>query len=99
MARYTLSPRIEIDSKRCYANIKYPQIPLQESDYYVYSTAGDRFDTLAKRFYGTDSLWWIISLANESLPQDSLLIPPGTQLRIPTDTNRIIDNYAAINSL
>ena len=79
--------------------MKYPSIPLQESDYYVYSTAGDRFDTLANRFYGSDSLWWIISLANESLPQDSLLIPPGTQIRIPTDVQSIYDTYSRINSI
>ena len=99
MARYTTIPTTIIDSKRCYSNAKYPDIPLRESDYYVYSTVGDRFDTLARRFYQTDSLWWIISLANESLPQDSLLIPPGTQVRIPTNINAILDDYAAINSI
>jgi len=99
MGRYTTNARTVIDGKRCYTNIKYPPIPLQESDFYTYSTVGDRFDTLAKKFYGTDSLWWIVSLANESLPQDSLLITPGTQIRIPIDTNLILDRYAAINSL
>lgn len=96
MARYRSTT--VIDGKRCYTNIRYPYIPLQESDFYVYSTVGDRFDTLANRFYGADSLWWVISLANESLPQDSLLIPPGTQVRVPTNIQIIIDEYATLNS-
>ena len=96
MARYRSTTII--DGKRCYTNIRYPSIPLQESDFYVYSTVGDRFDTLANRFYRADSLWWVISLANESLPQDSLLIPPGTQVRIPTNIQIIVDEYATLNS-
>ena len=65
-----------------YSNVIYPKIPLSNTDIYVMTTRGDRFDTLANQFYGDKSLWWVISSANQSLPQNSLFIPQGTQIRI-----------------
>lgn len=42
---------------------------------------GDRIDRLAYRFYGDESLWWVIADANDGLLSDPLT--PGTLLRIP----------------
>ena len=77
----------KIDGKLVYASSRYPEVPLSNNDTYVYTTAGDRFDTLANQYYKDSSLWWIISIANTAvagtslpsdLPQDSLLIPQGS---------------------
>jgi hypothetical protein len=76
-----------------YATVRYPEIPLSESDVYVITTDGDRFDTLAQQYYQDSSLWWIISIANTDLKQNSLFIPVGTQLRIPTNLTSILDSY------
>jgi hypothetical protein len=81
-----------------YATVRYPEIPLSESDLYVITTDGDRFDTLAQQFYQDSSLWWIVSIANTDLKQNSLFIPVGTQLRIPTNLTSILDSYFNLNN-
>ena len=77
---------------------KYPNIPLQFSDQYVITTIGDRFDTLALQYFNDSSLWWIISIANPELPQNSYYPPVGTQLRIPTDIAGIVQQYRDLNN-
>jgi phage tail protein X len=80
---------------------------LNENDIYVYTTQGDRFDILAQQYYQNSSLWWVISIANTgnagagtlvSLPQNSLIIPEGIQIRIPSNYANIIRNFNAINA-
>ena len=34
-----------------YKTVKYPEIPLNVNDIYVYTTEGDRLDLLAEQFY------------------------------------------------
>lgn len=85
MARYSSIPILPatIDLPRRYANCKYPEIPLDFLDIYVYVSSGDRYDTLALSYYQDTTLWWIIAVANPSFPQDSLIPPQGAQVRIP----------------
>jgi hypothetical protein len=78
---------------------KYPDIPLNFQDQYFITTEGDRFDILAQQFYNDSSLWWIISIANPQLPQNSLYITPGTQIRVPFNPADIIQRYRSLNSL
>jgi nucleoid-associated protein YgaU len=82
---------------RYYKDSKYPQVPLSVDDIYVITTEGDRFDLLAQQYYGDSSLWWIISIANETLSQNSLFIPLGIQLRIPSNPSTVLINYASLN--
>jgi len=82
MNRYQSIPTIIIDNKPVYRTVKYPEIPLNEDDIYVTTVQGDRFDILANQYYQDETLWWIISTANNSLSQNSLIIPEGIQLRI-----------------
>ena len=81
-----------------YRDSKYPSIPLSPNDIYVVTTIGDRYDLLANQYYGDSTLWWIISTANSLLPQNSIFIPVGTQIRIPTDINNILTSYNNLNS-
>jgi hypothetical protein len=108
MNRYQYTPVITIDKSQSYQTTRYPEIPLSENDIYVYTTVGDRFDTLARQYYQDQSLWWIISIANTAvagtnlpsdLPQDSLLIPDGSQIRIPANYAGVIDSFKLINNL
>jgi len=85
--------------KKYYRNVKYPEIPLDFSDIYVYSTVGDRFETLALQYYNDKSLWWVISIANPSLKQNSYFIPLGFQLRIPQNVSSILSSYSQLNKL
>jgi nucleoid-associated protein YgaU len=96
--RYQNIPIIKnSEGTRYYKDNKYPRIPLTVNDIYVITTIGDRFDLLALQYYNDPSLWWVISSANENLPQNSLYIPVGTQLRIPTDVSEILTNYRSLN--
>jgi len=76
----------------------YPDIPLSDTDYYVITTNGDRLDILADQFYSDSTLWWILASAN-ALPGDSLVPTPGTQLRVPTNIQAILNQYKSINNI
>lgn len=80
-----------------YVNNIYPQIVPTNEDSYVITVLGDRLDLLANDFYGDSSFWWIIASAN-ALPGDSLVVEPGTQLRIPADLAGIVNTYKLINA-
>jgi len=84
---------------RYYRGVKYPEIPLSQDDIYVYAQEGDRFDQLANEYYQDSSLWWIISTANPSLPQNSYYLPLGVQIRIPNNINAIQSRYNKLNGL
>lgn len=99
MNRYQNIPIIKnSEGTRYYKDNKYPRIPLSVDDIYVETTIGDRFDLLALQYYGDPSLWWIISIANENLSQNSLYIPEGSQLRIPSNPTSVLASYNQLNS-
>jgi len=83
--------------RRYYVNNIYPDIPVTADDIYIIPTAGDRLDLLAYSYYKDSSLYWIIASANE-LPGNSLIPPPGVQLRIPTALEDILNQYNSINT-
>ena len=104
MARYTGVPEIKtVDNpKRRYINVKYPEIPRDNTDIYVYTTKGDRYDLLALSYYRDSSLWWIIARANASLSlPDSLYPNVGIQIRIPgiSRISNILATYDALNRI
>ena len=80
-----------------YATTRYPEIPRSEEDIYVYTTIGDRFDSLAQQYYGDSSLWYIISSSNPNLKQNSYFPPIGIQIRIPNNIPGIINTNATLN--
>ena len=86
---------------------KYPPIPPQESDIYVVTVQGDRLDLLANTYYKDPTLWWVISIANTGnagagtlpvLPQNTLVIPEGVQIRIPNNPLEVYNVFNQINS-
>lgn len=96
--RYTnISTQRTTTGVQYYSNAIYPEVPLSPEDYYVITTAGDRYDTLALQFYGDDKLWWIIAAAN-NYEHAGVVITPGVQLRIPADKASIIQLYNQVNS-
>lgn len=107
MNRYQSIPITIVDKKPSYQTTKYPEVPLSDEDIYVYSVQGDRFDILADQYYGDQSLWWIISIANTAtagtdlpsdLPQNSLVIPEGKQIRIPANYASVLNSFKQLNS-
>jgi phage tail protein X len=106
MNRYQNIPKTKINGNLVYRTSRYPEVPLSENDIYVYTTQGDRFDLLAQQYYGDSSLWWIISIANTTtagtalpsdLPQNTLVIPEGIQIRIPNNPTEVINTFNEIN--
>ena len=107
MNRYQNTSTIFIDKKQCYQTTRYPEVPLSDNDIYVYSTQGDRFDILSNQYYNDQSLWWIISIANTAvagtslpsdLPQNSLIIPEGKQIRIPANYPGVLSSFKQLNN-
>ena len=83
-------------------NVRYykptivPNVPLKDSDIFVYPVYGDRFDTMAQRYYNDSNLWWIIAKANEV--SDGKISPdPLKKLRIPTEIDDILDSVIKSN--
>ena len=58
----------------------YPEIVETNSDIWVLTQDGDRFDRLAHQFYGDPELWWFIAKANNMKFNN---IPAGRKIRIP----------------
>ena len=84
------------EGKQYRTTTTYPETPISENDYYIITTAGDRYDTLADQFYSDHTLWWVIASANNS-ERASLIVEPGIQLRIPGNIDTIINNYNKVN--
>jgi hypothetical protein len=97
MNRYDLIQEYKtIDGVRYKRNPIYPDIPEHEDDFYVITTGGDRYDTLALQYYKDSSLWWIIASAN-TYSRYNLIPTPGVQLRIPHDKDSIILSFQKVN--
>jgi hypothetical protein len=64
---------------------------------YVITTVGDRLDSLAYSYYNDATLWWIISAANNNITKGALYPEPGTQLRIPTNVNEVLNLFEQFN--
>ena len=87
-----------LNKKRVYKALKYPEIPLSVDDLYVITTDGDRLDLLANQFYQDVDMWWIIATANPGvIKRDTFNLKPGLEIRIPTDTQSIMQNFESLN--
>lgn len=85
------------EGKRYRKNVIFPTIQPTSNDIYVITTAGDRYDTLALDYYNDSTLWWIIASAN-GRNKDSLVVTPGVQMRIPSNTDDVIEQYNKLNA-
>jgi len=85
MERYKVAVdkiRDPITNKMRWESTLYPDFPPKVSDYYIITKGVDRCDLVAHDYYGDVRLWWIINRVN-NLPGGTLVIPPGTRIRIP----------------
>ena len=83
MRRYDNVVRREIssiDKRARLGTTIYKEIPIQSSDLYVLTQAGDRLDSIANQFYGDSTLWWYIARANGL---SDINIAAGIKLRLP----------------
>lgn len=89
--RYNDTRIIKREGKELTGSKVFTTPPASESDYYVISNTGDRFDLLAKEYYNDVKLWYVIAAANPNVRRDSLNITPGVQLRIPLPVQRVVE--------
>lgn len=85
MDRYTTNLKIinTDDGKRYFGSVVPVAMPTDPTFAIThYAGANDRLDTLAYKYYGTPSMWWVIAKAN-SLVNGTIRIRPGTKLVIP----------------
>ena len=71
-------------------------IPLQDTDRFIFPFDGDRLDIIAQRYYGDSNLWWIIAKANE-ISNGKISPDPLKKLRIPTEIDDIIESINNAN--
>lgn len=95
--RYQFTPVYKRwDGKNVYRTTYYPIIPESIDDTYIIASESDYLDSLAKKYYGDESYWWIIAQAN-NLGKGKLSIPQGKQLRIPGNVSQILNNLKEVN--
>ena len=98
MARYNSAKfRKDRNGKRYYLPTVVPNIPILDTDIYINPKVGERFDSLAQKFYGDSNLWWIIAKAN-NLSSGQIGLDPEKKLRIPTDIQAILDSVDGSNA-
>jgi hypothetical protein len=79
---------------------RYPEIPKDVNDIYAITTEGDRLDLLSQQFYGDINFWWIIASGNpDIIPQNSLFIPSGTEIRIPYNVSLAQTLFNTLNKI
>ena len=95
--RYTFINNVKIDAngKRVYNIPMYPTIVPSPLDIYIQSKETDRIDLLAFKYYNDVNLWWIIAHANKI--KGTMFLPPETQIWIPMDTPKILQDYKDMN--
>lgn len=98
MSRYTNTEKLQTkDSKKQYLESTiYPIIKASDTDLYIISEKGDRLDLLANKYYGDQTMWWIIATAN-NINDATFYVEPGIQLRIPMDTTKVLTDLQNIN--
>ena len=95
--RYQFTPVYKRwDDKNVYRTTYYPIIPHSIDDTYIIASEVDYLDSLAKKYYGDESFWWVIAQAN-NLGKGKLSIPLGKQLRIPGNVSQILNNLKNLN--
>tara|TARA_A100001391_G_scaffold18254_1_gene10195 strand:- start:1889 stop:2167 length:279 start_codon:yes stop_codon:yes gene_type:complete len=65
-------------------------IPLQDTDRFIFPFDGDRLDIIAQRYYGDSNLWWIIAKANE-ISSGQIGLDPEKKIRVPIDIENILN--------
>lgn len=95
--RYQFTPvQKRWDGKQVYRTTYYPVIPQSADDFYITVNEADYLDSLAKKYYGDESLWWIIARAN-NLTGYKLSVTVNRQLRIPQNISLIMNRLKQLN--
>ena len=82
-SRLRFAKLLRIDGIEFFDLMELPTIPEQPGDVKYRVEGSDRIDSLAHRFYGDPTLWWVLAVAN-----DMELVPTtlsvGMEIRVPS---------------
>jgi nucleoid-associated protein YgaU len=78
------------------SSTEYPIIKRKDSDIVYFVKFDDSYHTLAYRFYGDTSLWWIIARANNNFAGNFTMVI-GSKIIIPTEIGEILSKLAKLN--
>ena len=81
---------------RVYKTTYYPDIPISDNDEFIYPRFGERLDSLAYKFYGDVTLWWVIAKANGS--KGKVFVPQDTEIRIPGNVSKVLEDFNNLNN-
>ena len=96
MKRYsTTRKKMDKSGVKVYTTTYYPEMPIENSDQFIFTKEGDRLDTLAHKFYGDHTLWWVIAKASGI--RGKVGLKAGTPLRIPGNISKIIEQFHVLN--
>jgi phage tail protein X len=99
-SRYTnIIQKRDANNRRVLTSTIYPPIPKHPDDTYVLTVVGDTLYALAAQYYNSVNYYWIIAEANEGLDKTTLLLPPGLQLRIPSQLSQILTDFEDLNNM
>ena len=79
-----------------YITARLYKFPKRPTDKYIITRDADRLDLLAKEFYNSEKLWWILADSN-NLGKGNLNTPSGIQLRIPFPIDSVFDRLRDAN--
>jgi len=84
MIRYTTLPKInKTDSGKRFYSTVIPKNPVEEEFPREYvAQVGDRWDSIAYKFYRNAARWYMLAIANDGA-NGSIFIKPGTVIKIP----------------
>jgi nucleoid-associated protein YgaU len=84
MLRYTTIPKIDkTDTGKRYYGTVIPKVPvLSEFPREYTAQIGDRWDSIAYKFYKNPAKWYKLAIANDAV-NGSIFIKPGTVIKIP----------------
>lgn len=96
MKRYNnTTQKVDKSGIRVYQTTYYPEIKISDNDVFILPKEGERLDSLAYKYYGDVSLWWVIAKANGI---KGVAVPPIDEpIRIPGDITNIIENFNDLN--
>ena len=96
MKRYNnTTQKVDKSGIRVYQTTYYPEIKISDNDVFILPKEGERLDSLAYKYYGDVSLWWIIAKANGL---KGVAVPPLDEpIRIPGNITNIIEKFNDLN--
>jgi len=95
--KYTDNITRRSDNKRVYKSIIYPEIVESNLDIYIHGKQTDRLDSLAFEYYNDVNKWWIIAHANKI--KGTMFLPEETQIVIPMNIEKIMNDFKVLNEL